>query len=183
MGRAFRDEPNFRHMLPHMDEREKALSWFFGRFVAKLGLLHGEVWTVGEGTGGAIWFAPGETPSPLSSLRAGLLMMPLHFGLEGTKRSASLGAYLAARREELAPEPHLYLAALGVDPEHQGRGLGRALLRPVLERADDEATPCYLETFLERTAGFYSRFGFEVVRQDAIIGGPTFWCMRREPQG
>ena len=110
-------------------------------------------------------------------------MMPFHFGLEGTKRSATLGNYLAARRAELMHEPHLYLVALGVDPEQQGRGLGRALLRPVLERADDEMTLCYLETFLERTAGFYSRLGFEGVHQDAITGGPTFWCMRREPQG
>lgn len=159
------------------------MGWFFGRFVARLGLLHGEVWTIEEGAGGAIWFAPGETPSLLSSLRAGVLTMPFHFGLEGMKRSASLGAYLAARRAELMPEPHLYLVALGVDPAEQGRGLGRALLRPVLERADAEATPCYLETFLERTASFYSRLGFEVVHRDTIPNGPAFWCMRREPWG
>ncbi len=90
-------------------------------------------------------------------------MTPFHFGLEGTRRAADLGNYLAARREELMPEPHLYLVALGVDPKEQGRSLGRALLRPVLERADGDMTLRYLETFLERTASFYSRLGFEVV--------------------
>ena len=183
MGRAFRSEPNFIYMLPRTNRRERPLSWFFGRFVAKLGLEHGEVYTVQEGAGGAIWFGPGETPSARSSLRAGLLMMPLHFGLKGTERSAELGRYLAARREALTPQPHLYLVALGVDPERQGQGLGRALLRPGLERADSEAKVCYLETFLERTAEFYGGLGFEVVRQDALPGGPAFWCMRREPRG
>ena len=183
MSRAFRDEPNFKYMLPNTSRRERALSWFFGRFVAKLGLEHGEVYTVQEGAGGAIWFAPGRSPSPLSSLRAGLLMMPFHFGVEGTQRSAELSSYLAMRRKELMPRPHLYLVALGVDPDYQGRGLGRALLQPVLERADREATPCYLETFLERTVEFYSQLGFEVMHRDAVPGWPAFWCLRREPRG
>lgn len=177
LGRAFRDEPNFCCMLPAAEQRERPLSWFFGT-VAKLGLEHGKVYTVREGLGGAVWFAPGQTPSSSSSLRSGLLA----FGLRGTRRSAALGGYLDGLRVELAPEPHWYLVALGVDPDVQGRGLGRALLQPVLERADRDGVTCYLETFLERTAAFYRRLGFEIVGEDAVPGGPGFWCLKREPQ-
>ena len=184
MGRAFRNEPNFVYMLPRTNRRERPLSWFFGRFVAKLGLEHGEVYTVQEGAGGAIWFGPGETPSAGSSLRAGLLMMPLHFGLKGTERSAKLGRSLAARREVARATASPVLGGARGGPGASGAGvLGRALLRPGLERADSEARVCYLETFLERTAEFYGGLGFEVVRQDALPGGPAFWCMRREPRG
>ena len=34
---------------------------------------------------------------------------------------------------------------MGFEPEWQGRGLSTALLRPVLERCDDEKLPAYLE--------------------------------------
>ena len=181
MGTAFRNEPNFAYMLPGVGQRERPLSWFFGSFVAKLGLSHGEVYTTPEARGGAVWFAPGQTPSALDSVRAGLLEMPFHFGLRGTQRAAKLGDHLESLRGDLAPEPHWYLVALGVSPDVQGRGLGRSLLQPVLGRADADNTPCYLETFLERGAAFYGRLGFEVVRTDTVPGGPDFWCMKRTP--
>ena len=36
-------------------------------------------------------------------------------------------------------EPHWYLALLGVDPDHQGRGFGSHLMQPVLTRCDRES--------------------------------------------
>ena len=43
-------------------------------------------------------------------------------------------------------EPHHYLALIGTDPAHQGRGIGTALLEPVLARCDAEGLPAYLES-------------------------------------
>ena len=76
-------------------------------------------------------------------------------------------------------EPHWYLAFLGIEPSEQGKGLGSALLRPVLERCDSEGTPAYLETSNERNLPFYQRHGFEVVQQCGIPDGPHFWGMWR----
>jgi GNAT superfamily N-acetyltransferase len=181
MARAFHQEPNFTYLLPNEHGRERALTWFFDSFVARLGLRYGEVYSTAGGDGGAVWFSPGQIPSLWGSIRAGLLTMPLHLGARGTRRSAVLAGRLERLRTQIAPSRHWYLAALGVEPTAQGRGLGAALLRPVLDRADAEALPCYLETFRERTAAFYGRVGFEVVREDAIAGGPPFWCMTRKP--
>lgn len=183
MGLAFRDEPNFTYMLPDHDAREQPLAWFFGSFVARLGLRYGEVYTAAGSAGGAVWIRPGTEVTPWGSLRSGLLAMPFYFGLGGARRSMMLGECVEALRQETAPARHWYLVALGVRPEEQGQGLGRALLQPVLARADEEGVPCYLETFRERTATFYRRSGFEVVRNAAVPGGgPPFWCMTRNPQ-
>ena len=35
-------------------------------------------------------------------------------------------------------EPHYYLEFLGHDPAHQGKGIGSALMQPVLDRCDEE---------------------------------------------
>lgn len=183
MALAFRQEPNFTYMLPDHEARERPLAWFFGSFVIRLGLRYGEVYAAPKGAGGAVWMRPGAKVSSWGALRAGLLAMPFHLGLSGARRSMALGGYVEEVREEAAPPSHWYLVALGVHPDEQGQGLGRALLQPVLARADEEGVPCYLETFRERTAAFYRRDGFEVVRTDVIPGGgPPFWCMTREPQ-
>ena len=81
-------------------------------------------------------------------------------------------------------EPHWYLATLGTDPEVQGRGIGSALLRPVLEHCDAEGQPAYLESSKEKNLAFYSRHGFEVVKEVPLPGGgPTIWTMWRDPKG
>lgn len=52
---------------------------------------------------------------------------------------------------------------IGVDPEFQGIGVGTALLRALLTRADELAAPVFLEvrTDNERAIGLYERHGFE----------------------
>ncbi|MGR6035958.1 MAG: GNAT family N-acetyltransferase [Candidatus Nitrosoglobus sp.] len=181
MARAFRDEPNFAYILPNQDGRERALAWFFGSFVAQLGLCYGKVYIISGGAGGAVWIRPGVSLSLWKVFKAGLFAMPFHFGIGGTRRSISLSAYLQQVRQEIAPPFHWYLFALGIDPAEQGQGLGRVLLKPVLARADADGVPCYLETFQEQTTSFYRQFGFKVIRTDVVPrGGPPFWCMMRE---
>ena len=50
------------------------------------------------------------------------------------------------------------LSPLAVDPDHQGRGIGGALVRAVCRRADATGEPLVV---LEGDPGYYSQFGFE----------------------
>jgi len=85
--------------------------------------------------------------------------------------------------EEHRPEtPHEHLSHIGVAPNKQGTGLGSALMRDGLERADEARIPVWLETSKARNAALYERFGFEVVAdEDAPEGGPHIWFMLRPP--
>ena len=180
---AFYDEPNFTSIFPDTRVRQVALPWFLGRFVIRLGLSYGAVFTANEVDGAAVWLHP-NTMIPLrGALRTGLLLMPFRFGWQSFRRSTRLGGYLERIRQQSAPTQHWYLMALGVTPSRQGAGLGRALLQPVLIRANAEQVPCYLETFTERNVQFYEKLGFTVVVHDHIPGGgPSFWTMVRTPQ-
>jgi ribosomal protein S18 acetylase RimI-like enzyme len=80
-------------------------------------------------------------------------------------------------------QPHWYLAVLGTDPLHQGRGIGTALMAPVLERCDEEGLPAFLESSKESNVPYYERFGFRVERELKLgKGAPSVWPMWREPQ-
>jgi ribosomal protein S18 acetylase RimI-like enzyme len=92
---------------------------------------------------------------------------------------------LLAKMDSMHPrEPeHWYLPFIGVDPDWQGRGIGTALLSPVLERCDRDGLPAYLEASTERNRACYERNGFEVVEEYRVADdGPPGWRMWREPK-
>ena len=56
--------------------------------------------------------------------------------------------------------PSWYLLGLGTVKEHQGKGLGSAVLSHMLSRCDTEGLPAYLESSNPRNVPFYARHGF-----------------------
>ena len=70
----------------------------------------------------------------------------------------------------------------GPSPEWQGRGIGSALLAPILQRCDDTGERVYLEASKEKNIPFYARHGFVVTEEMHVPRGPTMWAMWREPR-
>jgi GNAT superfamily N-acetyltransferase len=82
----------------------------------------------------------------------------------------------------LPPEPHWLLDQVAVEPAAQGRGIGGAMLRFAIERAERDGLPLCLETGVPANVRLYERFGFRVTRAvSAPAGGPHIWFMRRHP--
>jgi GNAT superfamily N-acetyltransferase len=71
------------------------------------------------------------------------------------------------------------LAAIGVRPEQQGKGLGTALLEPGLDHTDRLGLPAYLESSNIRNVPLYERHGFEVTEEVELPSGPPIWLMWR----
>jgi ribosomal protein S18 acetylase RimI-like enzyme len=101
---------------------------------------------------------------------------------------SAIGPFLAygraveALRSEAMPDPHWYLAGIGVEPSAQGRGVGAALLEPGLVAATRAGLPAVLLTNNEANLAFYERHGFAVVREGATPqGGPHAWAMVKPP--
>ena len=82
----------------------------------------------------------------------------------------------------IPPEPHWLLDQLAVEPAAQGRGIGGAMLRFAIDRAQGDGLPLILETGVPANVPLYERFGFRVTLEaDAPDGGPRIWFMRRDP--
>jgi len=83
------------------------------------------------------------------------------------------------------PRGYYFCNIVTVLPSAQGRGVGRALMEVVLEKADRERMPCYLESSrLVPNVQIYEKFGFKLVREmlcDDDGEGVMLYCMIREP--
>ena len=64
----------------------------------------------------------------------------------------------AVLRSERADRRIVMLSPLAVDPDHQGRGIGGALVRTATAIADRQGEPLVV---LEGAPAYYGRFGFE----------------------
>lgn len=132
-----------------------------------------------NGQGAALWAPPGTwLPSPGDQLRD-LPQFAAIFGL-GMAR-ANRFATNVMRKHPRSPS-HWYLYAIGTSTSSQGRGVGSALLRDMLDRIDEEQAPAYLESSNIRNVPLYERHGFSVVEEIRLAGGgPSMWRMWREP--
>jgi GNAT superfamily N-acetyltransferase len=71
---------------------------------------------------------------------------------------------------------------MGVSQEFQGKGFGGKLLRAVIEKAETERKPIYLETQKEENINFYEKHGFSV-KKKIILPEPLnlpMWLMVRD---
>lgn len=176
IGRAFFDDPIATYLFP--DEAARIAG--FGAF-AQLAIDQftgaGSTYVCDPVRGAAIWQAP--SPPGLGFWRQVSLALRL---LRITRRRYGRAIQLSETLDEHhLPQPHWYLALLGVDPDHQGRGLGSALLAPALGQCDRERATAYLECSKESNIAFYHRHGFEVASEIRIPDGPTMWTMIRLP--
>jgi len=180
LARAFHNDPLYVVVMPNEDRRATALLWLFDR-VVHYALLYGQVYVTPALEGVACWLPPGQCKLTLPRLvRSGLHATPFRMGWTAYRRFDACMSYSDRLHERHAPESHWYLWAIGVDPPHQGKGIGSKLLAPILERADAERTACYLETGTEGNVRFYEKHGFKVVGEgQAPRLGVNVWAMVR----
>ncbi len=178
LARAFYDDPPTSWVFNDDARRLRLLERSYALFLRKLWFEQDECYTTGGVVGAAVWERPGQWKvGVVDQLR----LLPAIARINGRLLPRILRA-LAALESNHPAEPHYYLAYAGVDPEWQGRGLGAALLRPVLDRCDAEQMPAYLEASSPRNRALYERLGFEVTEEFQVgKGSPPVWRMWRAP--
>ena len=182
LERAFSPDPLFTWVFPDAATRPAALHRFM-RVPLEYGVRYGRVTASHDAKAACVWLPPGPGITIPRMVRSGMLGVPFHSGLGPFGRFMAANETMDKIHKARVPEPHWYLILVGVDPELQGQGVGSAIIREGLARADRESRPCYLETSERRNLGLYDRHGFAVL-EEATLGkdGPQAWAMRREPQ-
>jgi ribosomal protein S18 acetylase RimI-like enzyme len=176
LGRAFFDDPVFAWVVPDDRRRRRNIRGFFALF-ANAVQRYQETYTAGGGIGAALWVPPGQAPIADEDAEEFGARVEALAGPDAPR----LFDITAAMEEHHPTEPHQYLWFLGVHPVWQGRGIGSAMLTPMLQRCDANGTAAYLEATSEHNARLYERHGFHVTGRIDEHGGAPLWPMWREP--
>jgi GNAT superfamily N-acetyltransferase len=80
------------------------------------------------------------------------------------------------------PEPHWHVGPVGVEPRLQGRGIGEALMRALIDIMDEEGSASWGETDTEANVRFYTALGWTLVKTVKVVGIPL-WFLRRSGGG
>ena len=180
LARAFLTDLLFMHAFPDEKTRLRLLLELF-RLNFNYGFLYGDIYFA-EGRGVSIWLPPDNYRITFQkAITAGMLVTPLKIGLRGVFRLGRINSVSEIMHARFAPDRHWYLFLLGVDPLSQGMGWGRKIIQPVLDQADSDRLPCYLETNNYSAVLFYKKLGFDIVAEEnpKTVNFPI-WGMRRE---
>lgn len=175
---AFADDPGLAWLWPDRRDRLRRLPHFFRPIVAGT-MRNGVALRSPNADAVSLWRKPGWIDPGGFELLLNLPSMVVAFS-KGGARSRLMRDALKAHR----PSFHSwwYLQFIGVRPDVQRSGLGKAVVRAGLDLARAEASPVYVEVMNPQNLGFYRGNGFETVAEfDIPKGGPHVWAMIANP--
>ena len=177
---AFERNPLFEYAFPAHASKGRALRPLFEAIlddVVRFGFA--DVAFADEIVGVLLWYPPCRYPMPISRALAGL---PSYLRVAASNALGLLKLYrVHAALERLRPQqPHCHGYFLA---GREGIRVGAPLGRHMLDEADANAWPVYLETQDNRTVALYLRLGFEIVKSHIVTapGAPATWTMWRSP--
>jgi GNAT superfamily N-acetyltransferase len=158
--------PDPQHYLRH-----------FPRFVQAFGgkaFAHGSAYYVDGYAGAALWLPPEVRPDEdvLITLLQDTVSEP---------GQRDIFAVFEQMERYHPREPHWYLPLIGVDPLHQGKGYGAALLQHTLRPCDRDHTLAYLESTNPKNIPLYERHGFALLGTIQVGASPPLFPMLRKP--
>jgi ribosomal protein S18 acetylase RimI-like enzyme len=183
LARAMENDPGAKYVFlgdtPGYRDRIRQNSSFYGEVMLErefpiLARVHQD-----QIVGVAFVLEPIEKPIP-TSLAESWQALKASFGPEASHRFDTFMELV----EELRPAvPHMYLSTIGVEPDFQGQGHGRALIEAVhaMSESDPTSTGVGLDTDNPANVPLYEHLGYEVVKK-AKLGELDVWAMFR-PNG
>ena len=180
LGSAFLEDPAVSWLVPDERRRGAMMERAFLLFLERVWFAQGECYTTEGAVGAAVWELPGRWQlGAVQQVRLLPALVSVYRGLTPRVMRA-----LAAMESNHPRDEHYYLPFVGVTPQWQGRGIGAALLTPILERCDRDGIPAYLEATTPRNRALYERHGFAVTEEFRLgNASPPLWRMWRKPGG
>jgi GNAT superfamily N-acetyltransferase len=141
-------------LIPHAIQRRVIFPAYF-RILIDHALTIGSIDTTAERTAAALWL-PISTDGPQEPERY------------EQRLKEAVGPHLERfeilddqfERHHPTGQAHMHLAILAVHPDHQRRGLGRALLAHRHRQLDEAGSPAYLEASDQTNRDWYARHGY-----------------------
>jgi len=157
---AFYDDPIYNKMNISEDKRRKIFE-----MMIKFSFRYGNLISTSENLEGVMAINPHDKDMTFwRIIRSGAFFTSLKLA----SIQKTMGAVEKAMKEpkkNLDIGAYIYLFTIGVSQEFQGKGFGGKLLRAIVEKADTERKPMYLETQNEKNVSLYEKYGFYIYKK------------------
>ena len=158
---AFAEDPAFTFFF---GDRYSELAPGFAGYLFDKRVASGGAWVADDGEAVALWDPPTDVASDA------VLSLP-----DGAARR--LAGYDDAVEARLPTDPIWYLGILACNPSAAGRGLGRRVAEPGIQRASEDELPAILETTNPVNVGIYERAGWSDRDTITSVDPLTIWVM------
>jgi ribosomal protein S18 acetylase RimI-like enzyme len=135
----------------------------------------GTAFEIDNYAGAALWVPPSDDSHADDGSEVSVLLSKT----VAEERMEEVGSVLGEMEAYHPTEPCWYLPLIGVDPCHQGRGLGALLMKHALAKCDAAGLPAYLESSNPANISLYERHGFEVMGKIQSATSPPVHPMYR----
>ncbi|MGD9630572.1 MAG: GNAT family N-acetyltransferase [Pyrinomonadaceae bacterium] len=168
---AFSTDPIARWVYPDPHEYLTHFPEFIRAFAGKA-FERSTAYLSPRAKGAALWLGPGVEPDedPL---------IGLFWSTTSDEVQKDLFPMFEKMGEFHPKEPHWYLPMIGVEPGHQGMGIGASLMQHALSTCDSDRLPAYLESSNPKNIPLYERFGFETIGIIQEGNAPPMYPMYR----
>jgi ribosomal protein S18 acetylase RimI-like enzyme len=174
---AFSEESMWKEVF-NDEDKNRALTEVMVRFCLK----YGNVLATSDNLEGVMAIAPyGKDMTALRIIRSGAFFLSMKISNEAKKMKVLSDAIEEAKKS-LHLDPYIHLLIMGVSKDYQGKGFGGKLIRAIIEQAESEKKPIYLETQKEENVTLYEKYGFSV-KKKIVLPKPLnlpMWLMLRD---
>jgi ribosomal protein S18 acetylase RimI-like enzyme len=174
---AFSEESMWKEVF-NDEDKNRVLTEVMVRFCLK----YGNVVATSDNLEGVMAIAPyGKDMTALRIIRSGAFFLSMKLSNEAKKMKVLSDAIEEAKKS-LNLDPYIYLLIMGVSKDYQGKGFGGKLIRAIIEQAESEKKPIYLETQKEENVSLYEKYGFSVKKKIVLPEPLNFpmWLMVRD---
>ncbi len=176
LDNAFSEDSMWKEVF-NDEDKNRALTEVMVRFCLK----YGNVFSTSDNLEGVMAIAPHDKDMNLwRIIRSGAFSLSMKIKSEA-KIMKVLSNAVEEAKKSLNLGPYIHLLIMGVSQEFQGKGFGGKLLRAIIEKAETEMVPIYLETQKEANVNLYKKYGFSV-KKKIILPDPLnlpMWLMVR----
>ena len=165
LSNAFQKYPVFSKLIANDMERHKTLFKIF-KFQIKYCLKHGVVLSTSNMKGISLWYPPKNVfISIWKSIKNSSLSLIFKIKWKNLHILRKNDDFSEDLHKKLIPYPHWYLSTIGIDPKHQGKGIGRRMLSFMINQVAKDHKTIFLETNSEKNVKLYKRFGFQILHK------------------
>ena len=173
---AFSEDPMWKTVF-----KEEKIYRALSETMVKFSMKYGNIFSTSDNLEGVMAIMPPDKDMTIwRIIRSGAFFKSMKL-IKFRKEMELTEKKLKEEKKNLNLGPHIYLLIIGVSLDFQGKGFGGILLRAIVEKAEIERKPIYLETQTESNVSLYEKYGFHVAKKIILpVLNLPMWLMVRE---